>query len=63
MTEIELMQRLKADAVRELERVRVLAGILPFNYLEWLDQRAARLGETIRQYDEALSRSSHGPMV
>lgn len=52
---MELMTRLRADAVRDLERVKVLAGILPFNCLEWLDQRAATLNETIRQFDEALA--------
>jgi hypothetical protein len=33
MTERELMQRLRADAVRELERVKVLAGVLPFTFM------------------------------
>jgi hypothetical protein len=48
------MQRLRADAARDLQLVKVLAGILPFTCLEWLDQRAATLTETIRQFDEAL---------
>jgi len=43
MTETELMRRLRADAVQELERVKVL------------DQRAATLNDMIRQYDEALA--------
>lgn len=55
MTEIEFMRRLRTDAARELERVKMLAGILPFTYLEWLDERAAALADTIRQYDEALA--------
>jgi hypothetical protein len=55
MTEVELMQRLRADAVLDLERVKVLAGILPFTYLERLDQRAAALSGMIRQYDDALA--------
>jgi|KBSMisStandDraft_5_1062788.scaffolds.fasta_scaffold2318948_2 hypothetical protein len=57
MTEIELLQRLRADAVRELDRVKMLAGILPFTYLEWLDQRAAKLNDTIRQFDQAWPES------
>ena len=56
MTEVELMRRLRADAISELGRVKVLAGLLPFTCLEWLDQRAAKLNETIRQYDDYLGR-------
>ena len=63
MTEVDLMRRLRADALKDLERVRVLGGVLPFTYLEWLDKRAATLGDMIRQYDEALSRSHDGPVV
>jgi hypothetical protein len=55
VTEAELMQHLRADALRDLERVKVLVRILPFEFLEWLDQRAATLNNLIRQFDEVLA--------
>ena len=63
VTELEFMKELRADAIKDLDRVKVLARILPFTYLEWLDQRAATLTDLIRQYDTAvgaISKPSQG---
>ena len=56
MTELEFTQKLRADAALELARVKVLAAILPFVFLSWLDSRASKLESVIRQFDDHIAK-------